>query len=130
MRVLALPVGNDLLEVKINMWTSKEMVYWNGTEVSKKTHFLGSKHTFNVERANGPGVDVFRVITSYGWMGYRYDVYCNDKCLLGSSCRAPLHAGETMRENTVSRRNSGGGTVPRRTPMEELSLEELEKQLV
>jgi len=131
MRVLALPVENNLLELKINMWSGKEMVYWNGKQVSKKTHFLGSRHTFEVERLDGSGADIFYVLTSYGWMGYRYDVFRNNTCLLGSSCRSPLQPGNVAGA-AKPRRPAGSEvkTVYRQTTREELSLEELEEQLV
>ncbi|WP_273446885.1 hypothetical protein [Neolewinella agarilytica] len=84
MRVLSLPIGNDLLEIHINLWKSQETVYFNGQLASKKTHFIGTSHHFTTDAVHSFGVDHFRVVTSYGWMGFRYDVFKNDHCLLAS----------------------------------------------
>jgi hypothetical protein len=129
MRVMSLPVGNDLLELKINMWIGKEEVFWNGVSVSSKTHFLGTEHGFNVESADGAGVDVYRVVTSYGWMGYQYDVFCNEKCLLGSS-RTSIHQVAPNQEPVMRRRRRPAAEVHGRRAERELSLEELEDGLV
>jgi len=125
MRLLSLPVGNDLIEVHVCMWTGKEKVYWNGEQVSSKWHCFGSRHFFTVDAPGGEGIDTVRVLTSYGIMGYRYDVFYNDQCLLAS--------GRT----DISLVNKGSWDQPKqkvvhvsRKPAEELSLKELEEQLV
>ncbi|MEM9931725.1 MAG: hypothetical protein AAF840_18110 [Bacteroidota bacterium] len=84
MRVLSLPINDNLLELHINLWSSKDYGLWNGKEMSKKFHFIGSQHQFSVPSEDGFGEDIIRVNTSYHWMGYVYDVFLNDKCLLAS----------------------------------------------
>ena len=125
MRILSLPVDEDLLEVHVCWWSGKEKVYWNGTEVSSKWHFIGSKHHFTVDAPDGSGIDNIRVTTSYGWLGYQYDVFYNAKCLLAS--------GRTKVSRVQSNWEGGGSAKPVHVPrrkQEELSLEELEEQLV
>lgn len=125
MRLLSLPIAADLLEVHVCFWSGKEKVYWNGTEVSSKWHFLGSKHHFTVDTPDGSGIDNIRVNTSYGMMGYQYDVFYNTKCLLASG-RTDV---SRVQGNWEPGKSANPVHVSRRQP-EKLSLEELEEQLV
>lgn len=113
MRVLSLPIGNDLLEIYINMWKSQEMVYFNGQLASKKTHFIGTSHHFTTDAVHSFGVDHFRVVTSYGWMGFRYDVFKNDQCLLASG-RTKISIPKTSTQGKSRRK-----TVPHISRLED-----------
>lgn len=125
MRLLSLLVGNDMIEVHVCWWSGKEKVYWNGTEVSSKWHFLGSRHFFTVDAPDGSGIDKIRVKTSYGMMGYQYDVFYNDQCLLASS-RTDI---SRVNRDDWDRPTEKVVHVPRKSA-EKLSLKELEEQLV
>ncbi|CAH1002128.1 hypothetical protein LEM8419_03045 [Neolewinella maritima] len=85
MRLLSLPIGDDLLEVHNSIWTGVESIYFNGQLASSGFSFLGRHHYFTVDAAEGDGIDKFRVEISMGWSGVSVDVFCNDRCLLASS---------------------------------------------
>ena len=85
MRLLSLPIGDDLLEVHNSMWSGVEKVYFNGQLASEGFSFFGRQHYFTVDSPDGEGVDKFRVEVSMGLFGVTVDVFRNDRCLLASS---------------------------------------------
>ena len=86
MRILSLPIGEDLLEVHNSMWTGEEKVYFNGQLASSGYSILGKSHYFTVDAADGNGSDKFRVEIGMSWIGsITVDVFRNDRCLLASS---------------------------------------------
>lgn len=90
MRILSLPINDDLLEIHNSMWSGEERIYFNGQLASKGASFFGRSHYFTVDRSDGDGVDKFRVEIGMAWTGgITIDVFRNDKCLLASN-RTPL----------------------------------------
>lgn len=81
---VSLPVGDDLLEIHHGMWNGKDVIYWNGNEMSRKRRFFGSTHVFRVPTGYSGQEDVFRVRISMGLNGTTYGVKRNDKVLLGT----------------------------------------------
>ncbi|WP_116108227.1 hypothetical protein [Lewinella sp. IMCC34191] len=90
MRILALPIQDDLLEVHNSMWTGEEKVYFNGNLASSGHSLFGRSHYFTVDATDGQGVDKFRVEIGMAWWGaITVDVFKNDRCLLASH-RTPV----------------------------------------
>ncbi|PPK84371.1 hypothetical protein CLV84_4141 [Neolewinella xylanilytica] len=86
MRILALPIQDDLLEVHNSLWTGEEKVYFNGQLASSGYSIFGRSHYFTVDAADGQGVDKYRVEIGMNWWGsVTVDVFRNDRCLLASS---------------------------------------------
>ncbi len=86
MRILSLPIHDDLLEVHNSLWTGEEKVYFNGHLASSGHSLFGRSHYFTVDAADGQGTDKFRVEIGMNWWGsVTVDVFRNDKCLLASS---------------------------------------------
>ena len=86
MRILSLPIDDDLLEVHNSLWTGEEKVYFNGQLASTGTSIFGRSHYFTVDSSGGNGVDKFRVEIGMNWMGgVTVDVFRNDRCLLAST---------------------------------------------
>lgn len=87
MRILSLPIGDDLLEVHNSMWTGEEKVYFNGQLASSGASLFGRSHYFTVDAVDEEGViDKYRVEISMSWYGgVTVDVFRNDRCLLASS---------------------------------------------
>lgn len=90
MRILSLPIDDDLLEVHNSHWTGEEKIYFNGTLTSSGCSFFGKNHYFTVDAPDGNGVDKYRVEVGMNWYGgFSVDVFRNDRCLLASN-RTPL----------------------------------------
>lgn len=90
MRILSLPIGNDLLEVHNSMWSGEEKVYFNGQLASAGASIFGRSHYFTVDSDDGSSIDKYRVEISMSWFGgVTVDVFRNDRCLLASS-KTPL----------------------------------------
>ncbi len=90
MRILSLPIDEDLLEVHNSLWTGEEKVYFNGQLASVGKSIFGRSHYFTVDARNGEGMDKFRVEIGMNWMGgVTVDVFRNDRCLLASA-RTPI----------------------------------------
>ncbi len=86
MRILSLPIDDDLLEVHNNIWTGEEKVYFNGQLASVGASVFGRSHYFTVDAATGEGTDKFRVEIGMSWIGgVTVDVFRNDRCLLAST---------------------------------------------
>ena len=86
MRILSLPINDDLLEVHNSIWTGEEKVYFNGQLASTGTSIFGRSHYFTVDAPDSTGVDKYRVEIGMNWMGsVTVDVFRNDRCLLASS---------------------------------------------
>ncbi len=86
MRILSLPIDDDLLEVHNSLWTGEEKVYFNGQMTSSGCSLFGRNHYFTVDAPDGSGVDKYRVEIGMNWMGgATVDVFRNDRCLLASS---------------------------------------------
>jgi hypothetical protein len=86
MRILSLPLGDDLIEIHNSVWTGEEKVYFNGQLASTGRSFFGRNHYFTVDRVDGQGIDKFRVEISMTWFGsIAVDIFHNDRCLLASS---------------------------------------------
>ncbi|MBB4077527.1 hypothetical protein GGR28_000128 [Lewinella aquimaris] len=86
MRILSLPINDDLLEVHNSMWTGEEKIYFNGQLASAGTSVFGRSHYFTVDTPSGDGIDKFRVEIGMSWIGgVTVDVFRNDRCLLASS---------------------------------------------
>ncbi len=90
MRILSLPIEDDLLEVHNSVWTGEEKVYFNGQLASVGKSIFGRSHYFTVDALGGEGTDKFRVEIGMNWMGgVTVDVFRNDRCLLASA-RTPI----------------------------------------
>ena len=85
MRLLSLPINDDLLEVHNSIWSGVESIYFNGQLASSGFSMFGRHHYFTVDAADGDGIDKFRVEISMTWSGIVVDVFRNDRCLLASS---------------------------------------------
>ncbi|MCP9237288.1 hypothetical protein [Lewinella sp. JB7] len=86
MRILSLPIDDDLLEVHNSLWTGEEKVYFNGQLASVGTSIFGRNHYFTVDAPGGDGIDKYRVEIGMSWIGWvTVDVFRNDRCLLASS---------------------------------------------
>lgn len=81
---ISLPVGDDLLEIHREIWTSKDVIYWNGQLMSRKGRFFTSKHVFRIPNPNTGREDVFRIRVGAGLNGTSYGVMRNEKVLLGT----------------------------------------------
>ena len=85
MRILSLPINDDLLEIHNSMWTGEEKVYFNGQLASSGSSVFGRSHYFTVDGVDGQGIDKFRVEIGMNWFGgVTVDVFRNDRCLLAS----------------------------------------------
>lgn len=90
MRILSLPIDDDLLEVHNSMWSGEEKVYFNGQLASSGASIFGRSHYFTVDSPDGNGVDKYRVEIGMSWFGgVSIDVFRNDRCLLASP-KTPL----------------------------------------
>ena len=85
MRLLSLPIQDDLLEVHANSWSGQESIYFNGQLASSGFSVFGRHHYFTVDAVDGDGIDKYRVEISMSWTGVAIDVFRNDRCLLASS---------------------------------------------
>lgn len=86
MRILSLPINDDLLEVHNSIWTGEEKVYFNGQLASSGFSLLGRNHYFTVDATERSGVDKYRVEIGMTWWGsITVDVFVNDRCLLAST---------------------------------------------
>ena len=90
MRILSLPIGDDLLEVHNSIWTGEEQVYFNGQLASSGCSLFGRTHYFTADAPEGDATDKFRVEIGMNWLGgVTVDVFRNDRCLLASN-RTPI----------------------------------------
>ena len=86
MRILALPIDDDLLEIHNSIWTGEEKIYFNGQLASSGYSVFGRDHYFTVDTPDGSAVDKYRVQIGMNWWGsVTVDVFRNDRCLLASS---------------------------------------------
>ena len=86
MRILSLPIHDDLLEIHNNILTGEEKVYFNGQLASSGHSLFGRTHYFTADAPDGQGIDKFRVEIGMTWWGsITVDVFRNDRCLLASS---------------------------------------------
>ncbi|MTB51388.1 hypothetical protein [Lewinella sp. W8] len=88
MRLVSVPVGDNLLEVYNNMWTGVETVSFNGRTVSRQFNWFEGIHHFTVMADDGVSVDDYRVEIRFSMAGIVVDVYQNEVCLLAGSRRA------------------------------------------
>ena len=104
MRVLSLPINDDLLEVHNSMWTGEEKVYFNGQLCSSGCSLLGRTHYFTVDAPEGESIDKYRVEIGMNWMGsVTIDVFRNDRCLLASSRTPSTRVDARMRRDNDSK---------------------------
>lgn len=90
MRILSLPLNDDLLEVHNSMWSGEEKVYFNGQLASSGASIFGRSHYFTVDSPDGGAIDKYRVEIGMNWMGgVTVDVFRNESCLLASA-KTPL----------------------------------------
>ena len=105
MRILSLPINDDLLEVHNSMWSGEEMVYFNGHLASSGASLFGRSHYFTVDSPDGDGVDKYRVEIGMSWFGgVTIDVFRNDAAASWQAPRPPLPASmpACLREATPS----------------------------
>ncbi|WP_116127466.1 hypothetical protein [Lewinella sp. IMCC34183] len=90
MRILSLPINDDLLEIHNSIWTGEEKVYFNGELTSSGCSIFGRNHYFTVDAPDGESIDKYRVEIGMNWFGFiTVDVFRNDRCLLASN-RTPI----------------------------------------
>lgn len=84
MQRLALPIGNNLLEIHLRFFRTKgDEVRWNGEVVSRKQRFFTSRHHFTVTDDDGQEVPV-NVRISSSISGTSYGVRYDGRVVLGS----------------------------------------------
>lgn len=81
---VSLPVGDDLLEIHHNMWSGKDVIFWNGNEMSRRRRIFGSTHVFRIPTGYSGQDHVFRIRISIGLNGTTYSVKRDNKVLLGT----------------------------------------------
>ncbi|MBC6994551.1 hypothetical protein QWY85_06200 [Neolewinella lacunae] len=97
MKLIALNVGQDLIEVYNNMWTGVETIRFNGHTVSEQFNWFRGDHSFAVASDDGNGTDHYRVVIQFGMSGITVDVYRNEECLLAQSCEGKRHTKRQKR---------------------------------
>ena len=77
---LRLGVNGHRLEIQLNTWFSPvEIVRHDGKEMSRKTSWLGTLHSFDVQENGGPAK--YEVKTFFGWSGVGCTVRRNGELL-------------------------------------------------
>lgn len=66
------------------MWSGKDVIFWNGNEMSRRRRIFGSTHVFRIPTGYSGQDHVFRIRISIGLNGTTYSVKRDNQVLLGT----------------------------------------------